>query len=144
MKFYKFFFSTGNLALLFFAFLLISSCERSGDKQEQTGTLSSELSGNSSSHSDPDTPSFSSNKLEVKTFELKDSAGESKGWGYDIYIEGKKTIHQPIIPAIPGNRSFKTKNDAQKTGLFAVDKMIKEGTLPTLLVRELDSLGVLK
>lgn len=81
--------------------------------------------------------------VSVKTFEVTDSTGKSQGWGYDIFLDGKRAIHQPIIPAIAGNKAFKTEADAKKTGLFAVEKMNLQGSLPTLLVKELDSLGVL-
>lgn len=134
MKFFRRVFLSFNFALFFFTFLLFSSCE--GPKHKNEPDRSQSNTGN--------TASASSNGMEVKTFEVKDSAGRSQGWGYDIYVKGKKTIHQPIIPAVPGNNSFKTENDAQKVGLFAADKMLKEGALPTILIKELDSLGVLK
>lgn len=144
MKFYKSFFSSFNFDLLFFTCFLISSCGSSADKSE---LASSKLSVPLTANADTpvvQVPRFSSNNMEVKTYEVKDSTGKSQGWGYDIYIEHKKTIHQPIIPAIAGNRSFKTESDARKTALFALDKMIKEGYLPTLSIEELDSLGVTK
>lgn len=90
------------------------------------------------------TPRLSSENLEVKTFEVKNAERKSTGWGYDIYSGNNKVIHQPIIPAIPGNRPFKTEGDAMKTGLLALGKMKIEGSLPTLSVKELDSLGVTK
>lgn len=133
MTFYRPFFLSFNFALFFFAFLLFSSCEGPKHKNGE-----SPQSNTDSSTSAP------SNGMEVKTFEVKDSVGRSQGWGYDIYVNGKKTIHQPIIPAVPGNNSFKTENDAQKVGLFAMDKMLKQGSLPTILIKELDSLGLLK
>jgi|GEM_PF-1187468 len=143
MKLYKKFFLLVSFTRLFFALLLISSCAQSTDK---SGLSSSEAA---SSQTNTDTPSvripdFSPSSMEVKTYEVKDSTGKSHGWGYDIYVRNKKIIHQPIIPAIPGNTSFKTETDARKTGLFAMDKMIKGGTLPTLLIKELDSLGITK
>jgi hypothetical protein len=82
--------------------------------------------------------------MELKTFEVKDSSGKSKGWGYDIFVTNVRTIHQPIIPAIPGNKSFKTESDAKKIGLLALSKMKKSGGLPTILIKELDSLGISK
>jgi len=134
MKFYRPVFLSFNFALYFFTFLLFSSCEGPKHKNEPDP---------SQSNADSIT-SASSNGMEVKTFEVKDSTGVSQGWGYDIYVNGKKTIHQPIIPAVPGNNSFKTESDAQKVGLFAIDKMIRGGSLPTILIKELDSLGVIK
>lgn len=132
MKFYRTVFLSFNFALFFFTFLLFSSCE---GPEHKNGEYPSNTDNNASAPS---------NGMEVKTFEVKDSTGRSQGWGYDIYVEGVKTIHQPIIPAVPGNNSFKSEKDAQKVGSFAVDKMLKEGSLPTILIKELDSLGVLK
>lgn len=83
-------------------------------------------------------------KVEARAFEVLDSTGKSVGWGYDLYIDGKRTIHQPIIPAIMGNRSFATQQDAQRTGDLAAAKMSRNGDLPTISEKELDSLGVLK
>lgn len=81
--------------------------------------------------------------FEVEVFEVKDSSGIFQGWGYDIYVDQAKAIHQPTIPAISGIYSFKTKEDALKTGTFAADKMRSSGFLPTLSLDELDSLGVI-
>ena len=133
MKFYRSVFLNFNFVLFFFTFLLFSSCDGSKHKN-----------GSNSSQTNTDISASATSKgMELKTFEVKDSTGKSQGWGYDIYVNGEKTIHQPIIPAVPGNNSFKTENDAQKVGSFALDKMLKEGSLPTILIKELDSLGVL-
>ncbi len=144
MKFYKTIILFFQTALLFFALLTLSSCTHITDKGSSADLPTSGSTNADSGSQVVQVPHFSSNNMEVKTFEVKDSTGKSKGWGYDIYIESRKTIHQPIIPAIPGNRAFKTEDDARRIGLFAVNKMKIEGSLPTLLVKELDSLGVTK
>jgi hypothetical protein len=88
---------------------------------------------------------MSFNSLESKSFEINDSiTGKSLGWGYDIYAEGKRMIHQPIIPAIAGNNHFKSKEAADKTAALAISKMQRSGSLPILTIEELDSLGVTK
>lgn len=89
-------------------------------------------------------PQFSTENIEVKTFEVKDDTGKAKGWGYDLYVNGKKTIHQPTIPAVAGNDSFKTQVQAEAVGKLAANKMIVTGSLPTISVEELISLGVIK
>src|SRR4051794_23955337 len=33
-------------------------------------------------------------------------------FGYDIYVDGRKMIHQPSVPAVPGNAGFNSKADA--------------------------------
>lgn len=84
-------------------------------------------------------------KIEVKTINNETSTQEkSTGWGYDIYIFGSLYIHQPHIPAVPGNRGFKTEADAKKAGEWAMHKIRNNIMPPTISVQELDSLGVLK
>lgn len=98
----------------------------------------------SSNQTVPPPPDFKSDKLELKIYEVIDSVTKkSKGWGYDIII-GTGKIHQPTIPAIQGYKSFVTKEEAQKTGTFALNKMKKTGAMPTITIRELDSLGITK
>lgn len=83
-----------------------------------------------------------SQNVEAKTFEVKDANGKSTGWGYDLFVDGKRSIHQPIIPAVPGNSAFATEADAKKIGDLAANKMKVTGSLPTISVHDLDSLGI--
>ena len=80
--------------------------------------------------------------IEVSTFPVKDSADKIKGWGYDLSVNGKRTIHQPLIPAVSGNNPFHSEEEARKTGQLAADKMRTSGNMPTISIRELDSLGI--
>lgn len=129
---------------LFFSTSIFISC----DHQEENKNVAIENSSVpeiSSELETPAPPSFNSQNMEVKTFELTDStSGKSKGWGYDLYMDGHKTIHQPIIPGVAGNSSFKTEEQAKRTGNFAINKMKQTGSLPTISIKELDSLGVTK
>ena len=79
--------------------------------------------------------------LKVKTYP-NDSA--IKGWGYDIYADGVLYIHQPHIPAVPGNKGFQSAQKAETAGNFAVYKIRNNIMPPSVSVKELDSLGVLK
>ncbi|MFI5149245.1 MAG: DUF4907 domain-containing protein [Bacteroidia bacterium] len=82
------------------------------------------------------TPPTPPTNVELKTF------SGSGGWGYDIYIEGKKSIHQPMIPAVPGNQVFASEKDAKDAGSLMVYK-IKHGVLPPAVSpAELDSMHV--
>lgn len=65
------------------------------------------------------------------------------GFGYQILKDGKLVIDQPTIPAIQGNQFFSTREKAQKTADYLVEKLNKGIFPPTLSVEELDSLGVL-
>ena len=80
-------------------------------------------------------------KLEVKTYQNDNTI---KGWGYDVYADGVLYIHQPHIPAVPGNKGFQSAQQAETAGNFAVYKIRNNIMPPTISVKELDSLGVLK
>jgi len=64
-------------------------------------------------------------------------------YGYDIYKGKKLFIHQPTIPALPGNNGFATKKDAEKVARLVVDKMKKGETPPAITVDELKHLEVI-
>lgn len=89
-----------------------------------------------------------SDKIEIKTYrtdELIPFEGKvEKGWGYDIYKSDAKYIHQPTIPAINGNHSFKTEADAKKVAGLMVKKIRNNISPPTIEIKELDSLGISK
>ena len=80
-------------------------------------------------------------KLKVKTYQNDNTI---KGWGYDVYADGVLYIHQPHIPAVPGNKGFQSAQQAETAGNFAVYKIRNNIMPPTISVKELDSLGVLK
>ena len=63
------------------------------------------------------------------------------GWGYNILVDHKIFIHQQIIPAIPGNKVFGSKIDAEKTSNLVVQKITNKH-LPSVTKRELDSLQI--
>ena len=83
------------------------------------------------------TASAQTPKTEVKPFQLKE------GWGYDIFVDGKKYVHQENIPAIQGIHYFRTQQDAKKAGEFVATKIKKNIMPPTVSPEELDSLKVL-
>lgn len=61
------------------------------------------------------------------TYKLITSNGH--GYGYDIVVNNAVFVHQPFIPCVPGNRSFKTKADAKKVALLVIEK-IRQGMMP--------------
>jgi len=65
------------------------------------------------------------------------------GYGYEVMVNGEKKIHQPDVPAIAGNSSFATKEDARKVARLVSRKLEEKDGLPTITRKELDSLGVL-
>ena len=67
----------------------------------------------------------------------------NKTYGYDILISGKPVIHQPSIPALPGNEGFKTKKKARKVAEFVVKKIRKNEMPPAVTVEDLKRMKVL-
>lgn len=68
---------------------------------------------------------------------------EKNGWGYNILINGKTYIHQPIIPGIEGLYPFPDKQTAIKTGELMIKKMIEKRMMhPTISLKELDKIGI--
>ncbi|HWK05636.1 MAG TPA: DUF4907 domain-containing protein [Puia sp.] len=64
-----------------------------------------------------------------------------QGWGYDILANGKVFIHQPTIPAIPGQHTFRTKEDALAVGQKVVDR-ITQGQMPMVTTEEVKAMGL--
>jgi hypothetical protein len=60
---------------------------------------------------------------------------DNKTWCYDIYTDGKLTIHQPSAPGLPGNEGFKTKSQAIKVAELVISK-IKKGEMPPSVTEE--------
>lgn len=69
---------------------------------------------------------------------------ENNTFGYDILVNGKTLVHQPSIPAMPGNSGFSTRAKAQKVAIFVVTKIRKNEMPPTVTVEDLNRMGVLK
>ena len=65
------------------------------------------------------------------------------GWGYDIYMDNKRYIHQYIIPDVSGVYTFETKEKALKAANLVVKKIVNGIIPPFVTVKELDSIDVL-
>ena len=61
-------------------------------------------------------------------------------WGYDIYADGRKMIHQPSVPGMPGNEGFKTKVRAEKVAGLVITKIRKGEMPPTVEIKEMKKL----
>lgn len=68
----------------------------------------------------------------------------NKTFGYDILLNGKPLVHQPSIPAMPGNNGFSSKKKAQKVADFVVKKIRNNEMPPTVTIEDLNKMGVLK
>ena len=63
-------------------------------------------------------------QIQFVTFQNADGT-----FGYDILSAGKLIIHQPNIPALPGNAGFYNEDDAVKTANLVIQK-INAGIMP--------------
>ncbi len=64
-------------------------------------------------------------------------------YGYNIKTNGRILIHQPNIPALPGNEGFNTEEAAISVAEMVIAKIRQNIFPPSVSVNELDSLGVL-
>lgn len=61
------------------------------------------------------------------------------GWGYDIYHDGDKIIHQPYAPGISGNIPFPDRRSARSAAEMVAGKLSR-GEYPGLSERELSDI----
>ncbi len=82
---------------------------------------------------------YASAKISVKII-----PSVKKTFGYDILVNGNPLIHQPNIPALPGNDGFITRERARRVAEFVVKKIRKNEMPPTVTIEDLNKMGVLK
>ena len=82
------------------------------------------------------------NKLPVSTAIRAVIITIDGGFGYDIFKDSTRIIHQPHIPAAPGIQAFANQEDAQKISELVIRK-IKNGEMPpTVSLKELNQLNI--
>jgi len=95
-------------------------------------------------NNDPDPGVYKENnsmigkKVETSVFQAEE------GWGYDIYLNGERYIHQPTIPVVQGNKGFKNEKEAKQVAELVAEKIRNDIIPPTISSEELDSLGITK
>jgi flagellar basal body-associated protein FliL len=67
----------------------------------------------------------------------------ANGWGYEILTDGKVYIKQDFIPAIPGRRSFETKEQALAVGNKVLYK-IEHKQMPVITPAELKEMNIIR
>jgi hypothetical protein len=87
----------------------------------------------------PAASAYANTKL---TYKIIDAAKHT--YGYDVFADGRLTIHQTSVPALPGSEGFKTKNDASKVALLVIEKIKKGEMPPTISIDEMTKLKVIK
>lgn len=69
--------------------------------------------------------------------------GSVSGYGYAIFINGKKVIDQPHLPGISTTKGFADSGSAVITAEYIIQKIRNGQWPPSISIRELDSLGVM-
>src|SRR5205823_11431866 len=87
-------------------------------------------------------PTASAHANTKLTYKVIDAPKQT--YGYDVFADGRLMIHQPSVPALPGNEGLKTKADATKVALLVIDKIKKGEMPPTISIDEMKSLSVIK
>ena len=72
------------------------------------------------------------------SFKIIDSPNHT--FGYDIYLDEKKIIHQPTPPGLSGNDGFRKKKDAEKVAQIVIQKIKKGEMPPTISPAELQKI----
>lgn len=131
------------MIFIFVAFSFLISCGNGTDNTHNDSFNADTNNVTAATGNIPEQPTYDSSiVVEVKTFEVSEMDQTKHGWGYDLYVNGKRTIRQPIIPAVPGNDAFASDADAKKIGDLAAWKMKSTGAFPTINIHDLDSLGI--
>jgi len=89
----------------------------------------------------PEKNPYEKSDIEIKTFKVDPP---NTGYGYDVMIDKRPYLHQPNIPAVPGNSGFSSEERARKAAGLVAYKIRHNIMPPTIDTKELDSLGVLK
>ena len=105
---------------------LAAGCASGGQQSQQPGTLTYDTTVQGKQYS------VSAQPLDT-----------ADGYSYTISVNGRKFIHQTIIPVVEGFHHFATAEDALNTGKVVVFKMINTSDLPSLTTQDLIMLGIL-
>jgi hypothetical protein len=120
-----------------FALFLSIGCVENND----SGLVGDSVNEDTILQSGPDT--LQSPEITVITYRNDTVPGvELTGWGFDLYKNGKRFIHQPTVPVVRGNSGFATEDQAQRAGQLVSEK-IRSGVMPPSLDEsDLKALGI--
>lgn len=74
--------------------------------------------------------------IRIETFKI------DNGWGYDIYLNNEKYIHQQHIPAVNGMHTFISEAEAYRVAELVVEKINNNLMPPTISIEELNYLNI--
>jgi hypothetical protein len=85
----------------------------------------------------------SAEKIAKANITYKVISVEKGGYGYDVFVDGKKLIHQTNIPGQPGVAGFKKKEDSKRVAELVVRKLKNRELPPSVTEQELRQLKVI-
>lgn len=127
-----------NKIILAFAVIILGACSQNKATEERKDPLTK-----TEQLPEAKTKAQESHPFEKANIDVKIIPSQENTFGYEIWIDGKRTIIQNTIPSVQGNKGFATEGKARKTGLFVISKIRKNQMPPSVSQKELDSLGVL-
>ncbi|EKR62057.1 MULTISPECIES: DUF4907 domain-containing protein [Leptospira] len=74
--------------------------------------------------------SYTNAKIRIQTFDV--NSGE---YGYDVYVDGSRFVHQPHIPGRHGTEGFQNQKQAERVATLVSEK-IRKGLIPPTITRE--------
>ncbi|MCH1910578.1 DUF4907 domain-containing protein [Leptospira noguchii] len=103
-------------ALLFIIFIIFANCNRSKSEKSNVDQTS----------------------LKNAEFQIKTYRNNSGGYGYDIFVNSARTIHQPHIPGLRGVKGFDLESQAEQAANLVIDKLQSGMMPPTITEQEID------
>lgn len=94
-------------------------------------------------HNPPEIQVQANNHFRQQNLTYKITTAVNGTFCYDIFTDGRLMIHQNSIPALPGNKGFEIRTDAEKVAHLVILK-IKNGEMPpTVTINEMKDLNIL-
>lgn len=110
------------LCLLIVLIVGVTACKRSGETTSENKKAT--------------TPATVEKDVRIATFQTEG------GWGYDIFINDEKYIHQEHIPAVNGMHYFINENEALRIADVVVEKIHNNIMPPTITLEDLQMNGI--
>jgi hypothetical protein len=83
------------------------------------------------------------NHRDASIYSYKIVKNSDQTFGYDVYADGKLLVHQPNVPALPGNRGFDTRESAEIVARLVLRKLRSGEKLPTVSIDEMRRLNAI-
>jgi len=114
----------------------------SGKSIDKNKNIDIKENENTHSYWEKDTVTRDNKNEEAKPVHFSIFQNADGSYGYDIYIEEKRIISQPVIPGLMGNKGFLNKAEAEKVAAVVVQKIIHNEMPPSISKEELEKLGI--